>query len=356
MVDLDVPSTYERGDPSRMIDQIREMDRQVQDAWRIVQHADLPASFRDCQAVVVLGMGGSAIGGDLVRVLGARNASVPILVSREYDLPGFVGPNSLVIASSYSGSTEETLSATEEALTRKARVVAVTTDGRPATMGEERGFPVVRFHYPAQPRSALGYSLVLILGMLVKLGYLPERVMPLDDMVHVVRDQVARLDTGVPISQNPAKQLARALLGRIPVVYGGGVTAEVARRWKGQFNENSKTWAFFEQFPELDHNAIMGYEFPKGMAQKIMVLMLRSDLSHPRVNLRYDITGEILQKRGVEYRVIQAVGNSELSHVASLVVYGDYVSYYLAILAGTDPTSIEAINYLKGRLTTTGAI
>jgi len=153
-----------------------------------------------------------------------------------------------------------------------------------------------------------------------------------------------------PTSSNPAKQLATNLHGKITVIYGAGILSEVGHRWKTQINENSKAWAFHETFPELNHNAVVGYQFPSELASKIYVVMLRCPSLHPRTLVRYQVTGELLEQNGVSHQIIDSQGGSDLSQMMSLIFLGDWVSYYLAILYEIDPTPVEAIDYLKKRL------
>ena len=350
MIDLDTPATYAELDPSDMLSRVREMDRQAEDAWKIASGLTAPAAYRQARQILILGMGGSAIGGDLVRTLLASTAPVPILVSREYDLPAFVGPDTLVIASSYSGNTEETLSATEQALAAGARVLVVSTGGTLARLAGERSLPLVRYAYDAQPRAALGYSLFLLLGVLSALGYVDGKTLGVEDAIGAIRARAAACAPDRPTSDNRAKELASAIHGSIAVVYGGGILAELARRWKGQFNENAKHWAFFEQFPELNHNAVIGYEYPADANQRVMILILSSDLNHPRVLRREAVTASILERSGIPARTLRAEGSGALAHVCSIGVLADFTTYYLALLNGADPTTIENIDFLKAEL------
>lgn len=152
------------------------------------------------------------------------------------------------------------------------------------------------------------------------------------------------------MERNPGKDLATALHGRVAVVYGAGILEGAARRWKSQVNENAKAWAFFETFPELDHNAVVGYDWPRDLADRILVVLLYGDLLHPRTKNRYQITREILERKGIGYRVVVSEGESILSQMMSSVLTGDYVSYYLAVLNGVDPSPVEVISFLKERL------
>jgi glucose/mannose-6-phosphate isomerase len=296
-------------------------------------------------------MGGSAIGGDLTRTLVDGEARVPIAVVRGYDLPRYVSRDSLVIISSFSGATEESLSCCEQALEANARVVAVTTGGPLVARAQQAGFPVVQFRFaPGQPREAIAFSSLLMLGVLCKLGYVGDRTTEVESMAALLTAMAVELGPDAPADENPAKRLAQRLFGRIGVIYGGGLMSEVARRWKGQLNENAKNWAFFDQLPELNHNAVLGYQFPMNFSERVLVVMLSSSLNHPRVTLRESITTQLLGRWGVRTERVEARGSQPLEHMFSATYFGDFVSYYLALINDIDPSDIEVINYLKQQL------
>jgi len=311
---------------------------------------DLPRDYSKVNKVVILGMGGSAIGGDLVASLAVSEAKLPIIVYRGYDLPAFVDAQTLVIASSYSGMTEETLSSFEQALKIDSKKLAVTTGGKLKSMAEEKNVPVFGFDYKAQPRAALAFSFLPILGFLQRLGFLSDKSADVSETVEVLRDLAQKIKEDVPLSGNPAKQLANRLYGHLSVIYGAGILSEVAHRWKTQLNENSKAWAFYEVFPELNHNAVVGYQFPLELANKIMVVLLRSTSLQRRIQLRYQVTCQLLDRAKVGYQIVDGNGTSALSQMMSLVLFGDYTSYYLAILCKIDPSPVKAIDYLKEQL------
>ncbi len=333
-----------------MLARIKEMPWQFRIAWQDIMSFKLPANYADIDNVVILGMGGSAIGGDLVRGLAASEARVPVLICRDYHLPAFVDARTLVIASSYSGNTEEILSSFEEALRIGCKKLVITTGGKLRDIAEKRNVPVFSFTYQAQPRAALGFSLLPILGFLQKLGLISDKSADVAGTVQVLQEMSQNMNEAVITSRNPAKQLAQRLYGHLPVIYGADAVAEVAHRWKTQFNENSKAWAFYEVFPELNHNAVVGYQFPQELLGRIRVIMLRSSFIHPRVQLRYRITGELLDRVKVGYEFVDGVGKSALSQMLSLVLFGDYVSCYLAILYRIDPSPVKAVDYLKAQL------
>ncbi|MCL5957769.1 MAG: bifunctional phosphoglucose/phosphomannose isomerase, partial [Chloroflexi bacterium] len=247
-------------------------------------------------------------------------------------------------------TTEETLAGFEEAIARGARLLAITTGGKLGQWAGEIGVPVLRFSYKAQPRAALGHSFVPLIGILQKLNFVKDREEELKSAVQTMGALEAKINETVPAKDNPAKRLALKLEGQLPVVYGGGLLSEVARRWKGQFNENSKAWSFFEILPELNHNAVVGYENPAHLGEKVTVVFLESALLHPRTLLRYRVTRQILEKRGVRCEVVEAQGDNPISHQLTTIFFGDYTSFFLAMLYRSNPTSIVVIDYLKQEL------
>jgi len=350
MVNLDDLEVYKQLDPSDMLARIHELPQQCRQAWQRALEFELPSDYCGVDKVVILGMGGSAIGGDFLRTLVALENGPLVFVHRDYELPPFVDGNTLVIASSYSGNTEETLSAFGQALEGQAKKLAITTGGKLKDLAEERGIPLFTIDYTAPPRAALVYSLVSLLGICQRLGFLADKSKDMAEMAEVLEELSPKIGENAPQAQNPAKQLASQLLGRVGVIYGAGTLSEVAHRWKTQLNENSKNWAFYEIFPELNHNAVVGYEFPPEVADKIFVVLLRSPSLHPRILMRYQITSDILQRARISYQIVEATGEGILSQMLSLVLFGDYVSYYLALLNETDPSPVRAIDYLKTRL------
>jgi len=350
-MNLDDHTRFGELDPGGMLARIGELPQQCRAAWVLTQGLELPPAYEAIQHVVVLGMGGSAIGGALLQGLVAGECATPITVVRDYTLPEFVrGPGYLVIGCSYSGNTEETLSAFEEALEREVWPVAVTTGGVLAALAQREGVPLVRFDYQSQPRAALGYSFTLLLGLLHRLRLVRDYAANLEEAVRVMEKWQAEVGPEAPTAHNAAKSLAGQLVDRLPVVYGAGFLAAVAKRWKTQFNENSKHWAFFEVLPELDHNTVVGLGIPQAVREQTVVLMLRSGLDHPRAQVRWEVTRELLLRERVMTRTLEGRGESRLAHMLSLIHFGDYVSFYLAMLNEADPTPVETIAFLKQRL------
>ncbi len=334
-------------DPQKMREHVSALPAQCRNAWEQGMALDLPEDLADVRRVVVAGMGGSAIGGDLVRSVLAGRARVPVWVERGYSLPAWVGEDTLVIASSYSGNTEETLSAFEEAGRRGAKRIAVTTGGRLQGMADSAGVRVIPIHYASPPRGALGHSFTLILATLVGLGLAPDMSDEMDEAISVMESWQEEIRIEVPEARNEAKKLAEALRDRFPMVMAGPTLASVARRWKGQFNENAKTWAQFDELPEWDHNGILGMRFPKGLSERATVVYLDAPADPERVRLRWEISRRLMEESGVETRTVIARGKSVLAQVLGTVHFGDFVSLYLAFLNGVDPTEMAAIEDLK---------
>ena len=350
MIHLDDPGIYKQVDPDNMLAQLHGLPQQCLAAWHKAMEFELPHDYADVDKVAILGMGGSAIGGDLVRSLASSAGKPIVFINRDYELPAFVDVNTLVIASSYSGNTEETLSAFSQALNMGCKKLAITTGGKLKALADSANEPVFLIDHVSSPRAALGYSLMPLVAFFRKLGFMGHRPVDIEAMVRNLEALLEELKETVPTGSNRAKQLATELQGRIAVIYGAGILSEVARRWKTQINENSKAWAFHEVFTELNHNAVVGYQFPSALASKIYVVLLRCPSLHPRTLVRYQVTSELLEQNGVGYRIVDSQGGDELNQMMNLIFLGDWTSYYLAILNEIDPTPVKAIDYLKKRL------
>jgi glucose/mannose-6-phosphate isomerase len=353
MVNLDNQELYQQLDKENMSAQLHGLPQQCLDAWHKGLEFKLPADYRDIDKIVILGMGGSAIGGDLVRSLATKEAKLLIFVNRDYDLPPFVDIRTLVIASSYSGNTEETLSAFSQALKTGCKQLAMTTGGRLKEMAVDRKVPVFHIDHVSPPRAALGYGFLPIMAFLRNLGFLKGISIDVDVMVKELQDSLVQMDETSPCSANPAKRIAKNLFGKLTVIYGAGILGQVAHRWKTQINENSKAWATYAQLPELNHNAVVGYNFPPELARQIHVIFLQCPSLHHRTMIRYGITGELLTQNNISHQYIDSCGEDPFRQMMSLIYLGDWVSYYLAILYQIDPSPVAAVDYLKKRLSET---
>ncbi|MFA5063978.1 MAG: bifunctional phosphoglucose/phosphomannose isomerase [Dehalococcoidia bacterium] len=350
MINLDDISIYASLDKSGMGAQIRGLPEQCRQAWDKACRFKLPSGYSDVDKVVILGMGGSAIGGDLLRGLTANLSRPLVLVHRDYDLPACVDERTLVIGASYSGNTEETTSGFTQALKAGCKKLVISTGGRLTELAHENKVPVFIIEHASPPRAALGYGFLPLLAIMQSLGFTSTKAADVNSLVKALETLEASWQEDSPSEHNQAKMLAARLYGKIAIAYGAGILTDVARRWKTQINENSKQWAFFETLPELNHNAVLGYQFPADMADRLYVIFLRCQSLHPRTLIRYKITGELLDQRGIPHQYVDSHGGNDLKHVMSLVLLGDWVSYYLAMLNGIDPSPVPEIDLLKKRL------
>ncbi|HET7091514.1 MAG TPA: bifunctional phosphoglucose/phosphomannose isomerase [Anaerolineae bacterium] len=363
MIDLNDAQAIRARDPEGMLRHIAGLPDQCEAAWRDAQAIELPESFREARQVVIAGMGGSAIGGALFQSLAAPQMRIPVHVVRDYTLPAFAeGPSTLVIASSHSGDTEETLAAFQEARARRCQLIAIAGGGRLEAMARQFGAPFMRVAYESMPRAALGYSFVPLAAFASRLGWLDDPSAhpstslraSLREAAAVMREWNAELVPESPVVKNLAKRMAGQMVGRFVIVYGAGLFAEVARRWKGQVNENGKQFAAFEALPEADHNAILGSSYPEGMANHLKVIFLTGVSDHPRNRARVEISRQVLMVQGYDTDVLTARGESLLAQMLSLIQLGDWISGYLGIANGVDPSDTELLLEFKQRMAELG--
>ena len=348
-ITLDSPGVLARIDRSGMLARVRDLPRQLAGARQAAGGLTLEDRHREVDMVVVLGMGGSAIGADLVAGAAGNRLRVPLLVQRDYELPSGLGPSTLVVAASHSGDTIETLTAAAQARERGLPLVVIATGGRLGREADADGTPWLRYEQPGQPRAALGWSVGLLHELLVTAGLITDPD-PLGPAVATLDDLLERMGPGVETDANPAKQLAWSLFGRIPVIYGAGAMAAVARRWKTQLNENAKAWASYEPMPEANHNAIEGSLNPRELADAPFVIEVRDPDESEAIAARYRVVEELLGERATNRAAVWAEGPSALARVLSAVALGDLVSVYLAVLYQTDPTPVTLLEMLKERL------
>lgn len=350
-LDLNNSEQTKAADPGKMLEALWKLPDQCTEALKIAQEAELPAQLSGINNIVISGLGGSAIGGDLLRVFVAGKAPVPVIVVRDYTLPKFVSSSTLLFAVSYSGNTEETISAYGEAKTKGANIIAVTTGGKLKAMAQQDGIPVITIPSGISPRAATGYLFIPTLVALQRLGIIDDVTPEIEETIKHLTEQRELLKVDSPKEDNVAKQLAEILYNKIPVIWGSsGTTEVVATRWKGQINENSKAPAYWNTFPELNHNELVGFETPPELLKELEVIVLRDSADHPRVQKRFDITKTIMGDAVAGVTELYATGSSSLARTFSLIYVGDHTSVYLAALYGIDPTPVKVIDFLKNKL------
>jgi len=347
---LDDPKRWAELDPQNMRSLLSAFPKQIREAWHLVQGLELKVDF-PIASVLVSGLGGSAIGGDVVRTVTAHVLRVPLLVIRDYGLPQFVNSKTVVFACSYSGNTEETLSSYEQARQAGAFIVCISSGGALAERARAGGFPLIRIPAGMPPRTALGYSAIALLGSLHAFGLVSDIRESVEETAELLSSLVLRYAAAVPEQSNKAKTIARGLHGKIVAIYASSGRLEAAAvRWRGQMEENGKNLAFHHLLPEMDHNELVGWRYPEDALKKAGVVFLRDPEDHPQVQRRFDFTREMVaESAGVTFEV-WSEGKSLLARIFSLICLGDFVSLYLAHLNSVDPTPVDAIELLKQKL------
>jgi len=346
-------SDIKKLDKSDMLGLLMDFPLQCRAALQIAASGKVLFDKSDFSKIVFCGLGGSAIGADLVKAYLYSESKLCITVCREYELPAYVDSTSLVFISSYSGNTEETLSAYAQAKEKGATIIAISSGGKLKERSTADGFTFIQIPSGLPPRCALGYLSIIPLSLLAKLGLIGDVSQEVERAIRLLEElRDKKLSPKIGLKDNIAKHAASKLHNKFAVIYAPSVHFDVcATRFRGQLSENSKALASSHVFPEMNHNEIVGWESPRKLFKDMVVIMLRDKEAHARVNLRMDITRDILRKdEGVQIIEIYSQGDGLLSRMLSLIYTGDFVSLYLAILYGIDPTPVERVTYLKQEL------
>ncbi|MCM8763929.1 MAG: bifunctional phosphoglucose/phosphomannose isomerase [Candidatus Omnitrophica bacterium] len=340
---LDDKNLIRKIDKSGMLELIENFDSQCIDADSI-SISDVPVRDYDC--VVWAGMGGSAIAGDILKQMVEMYCSLPFIVHRNYGLPNYVNNRSLVFAISYSGDTEETLSAFKEGVKKKASIVSLSSGGQLEKLSKREGVLHIKIPAGQPPRCSLGYIFFPLANLLRRLGFVEQ--VDAGKIAELARTY--RNIYGVESRENRAKEFARKMHGKNIVIYSGEGLLPAATRWKTQIAENSKQMVAVNVFPEMNHNEIMAWNFPSHLISNSVVFFLRDSKDNERVRLRMNLTGEILKSKSIPVYDVESQGIQTVERIFSLILLGDWISFYLALLNGVDPTEIKEISYLKKKL------
>lgn len=342
---LDDAETYQRFDVHSMRSVIAELGAQVLEACTAGKTWPIPDHFRTPDRVIIIGMGGSAIGGDIAATLARLSSTVPVDVIRNYSIPPTTA-DTLIIANSLSGNTEETLAAFQQARRGPGMRMTMSTGGKLAELGE----PHLLFHWPHPPRAGIGWNLFPLLAVLQRLNVINIDEAELQSTSTALTALADQWGPHVPARDNRAKQLALQFQEKLPVIVGVEFLEVVARRWAGQIQENAKQWAFWTALPEMDHNLLNGIARPDGGIDQLEVLILDAELAHPRNRKRVALTADELDIVNVANDSIITRGTSPLEAIMRSCYLGDWVSYYLAMLNEEDPTQTSIIERFKKRM------
>jgi len=354
-VNLDDSTTWSALDSQGMLAMAEDFPGQCREGLRIGEQSQLDESYaRVPNAIVLVGMGGSAIGGDLFARIYEEVLPVPVQVVRDYALPSFVDEGTLVITCSYSGNTEEVLEAYDQAVARGCRVLSVTSGGQLEQRSLRTSAAVIKVPGGRPPRAAIGFMLMPLLMLAPRLGFVPDNAGDREETLGLLDQQAEAFHRSTPTPENPAKQVAHALHGRFPLIYATSPTmAPVAFRWRTQLNENAKVLAISHELPELNHNEVVGWELGLGTVQQPAVFFLQRPDDYERIKARVDITKQLIGNRAPVH-IESGLGRSLMAQVVTAMYLGDIASIYLAFLNGVDPYVISSIDLLKQRLAQIG--
>ena len=338
---------YKKQDPEGMIELIENFPQMCINARTITNNFALPSYYIKAKKFLMMGMGGSGAAGDIVCDL-LRSKGIVAESMHDYSIPGWVDRDTVVIACSYSGNTEETIAGFLEAREKNAKLICITTGGKLKILANKFSVPTIHFDLKAQPRAAFPYLFIFIHSIFEKLGHLTLDDSDFSSVMDFIEKNILKFKSSTRTAANTAKTLALQIQNNIPVIYSSGILTQVGQRMKTQINENSKQFSFHEVLPELNHNSILGHFNPK---TNIFIVSLESAFDHLRVTKRQNITSEILRRDKIKFERIKFVPNQgEVAEILTMVLFGDFVSYYLAILNNENPSSITNINYLKTEL------
>lgn len=338
-------------DKANMFDVLKDFPLQVKGALRIAEKYNLKSfNTKGINNIIISGLGGSAIGGDLFRSYTQYDIKIPVTINRNYTLPKFAGKNSLVIISSYSGNTEETVSAYKQALELKCRIICITSGGEVKKLAKKNKNHCVIIPGGLQPRCALGYSFFTLLTVFIKLGLIKERKDEINEAVKILeegRDEFTNLNP----EDNAALKIAVEIKGKLPVVYSSADVMDIVNlRWRGQISENAKILAYGNVYPEMNHNELVGWKLNEDILKKIIVIFLKDPADNERIKLRMNITLDTIKKYAGNIITLESNAEGKLARIFDLIYLGDWVSFYLAILNGVNPTPVDAISFLKNKL------
>ncbi len=342
--------SIQRYDKSNMNQLLVDFPKQVENAVKIGSKFKQAYNKSQIDSIVITGLGGSAIGGDLLRSYLSVESEIPFQVNRHYFMPEFVNERTLVVVSSYSGNTEETIAAHADAKKRKAKILCISSGGQTAASAEKFKQPLITIPKGLPPRAALGYSFFPTLIALSKMKLIRPKDSDIAETLSLLRKK-SKIYSSLK-NNNVALQLAKQLYMKLPVIYSAADRFDIVNlRWRGQIAENAKQLAFGHVLPEMNHNELVGWKVLRRiMEEEIAVVFLRDKDDHPRVKLRMEITKGVIEQYASKVIEIQSEGKSVLARMFSLIYLGDWTSYYLAILNGIDPTPVKVIDYLKNEL------
>ena len=351
---FDFNQAIEKLDKSNTIGSIEQLGDQIQHIWKLAQEVHFDDSYKNIDKVVVAGMGGSALGTHVIQTVFKDELKVPVIICSDYNLPNYVDEKTLVVASSYSGNTEETISAVKDGIDKGAKITGITSGGKLALLLKEKNYPALIFeakYNPSNsPRMALGYSIFGQMSLFSQIGLLSISKNDYEQVLKTIADLQMSLSRHVEQEKNPAKLLAFNFIDHLPVITAAEHLEGAAHIFANQINENSKTYSEFRVIPELNHHLMEGLQFPKSNNTNLLFFIIHSDLYLPSNQKRMDLTEQVLDKNDISYLNHKFTAPTKITQAFELILFGSYTNYYLAILNNQDPTPIPWVDWFKKQL------
>ncbi len=337
--------------PDPVLDTIHFFPSQLRESWKAVSELETAIDFSKILNVVICGMGGSALGGRIVHSLGAESLHVPVEVVSGYHVPFYVGEQTLVVLSSYSGGTEETISAFHEAYEKRGQLIVITTGGLLSDLAAEHQIPTYhidpQFNPSNQPRLALGYAVGSLLSLFSRAGFTSISAAQFEEAIKKAESYAVEFDAEMPTESNEAKKMAASLGVEIPILVASEHLLGSVHAFKNQLNETAKTFSALFELPELNHHLLEGLQFPHDLANDIQFVFFESELYSDRVKKRYAITKEVLKKQRIDSLVYKVRSLDKLSQVLEVLTFGSFVQYYLALKNNVKMMEIPWVDYFK---------
>lgn len=348
---LDDPKLFLEIDKSNMFDDLEKFPKQIIESKEIINNTTLEKIYK-IDNIIITGMGGSAISGDIIKTYLRNKINIPIYVNRQYDLPKWANKNTLLLVQSYSGNTEETISAFKNGFQKRCKTICISSGGKLEKLSKKREIPYIKIPSGYQPRAATAYLLFTLLYSLEKIGIFDNLIQSeIDETIKLSEEILKENKRDVPEEKNEAKKIAKKILGKIPIVYGWGVYSPISLRWRQQFNENSKIISFSDEVSECNHNDLVGWSSNAEVSKKSICLLFR-DKKEESIYLskRLDFMKKLYSEVTNDVIEIEIKTEKRLAKMMYAMYLGDFISAYLAILRKVDPSSVDIIHELKNEL------
>lgn len=354
MTNLDNAGEIRKLDASQCYDSVVFLPDQCESAWKETNQLSLPESLKNASSILFSGMGGSAYGGRIIKSLYPQETTVPLDLLNDYHLPGYVNEETLVFAASYSGGTEETISCIEEAVKKNTKLMGISSGGALKELMEKNGKTtytfIPKFNPSGQPRLGQGYMQMGQIGLLSKLGYIKVVSDEVFEAISFLREKSKSLEQSTSAETNPAKKLAQKVKEKTVILLGAEFLEGAIHAIRNPFHETGKHMAHYYILPELNHHLLEGLLYPETNTSNIEFVMVYSDLYSSRIQKRYELTKEVIEKNSISVTEVKLTGKTKLSQVFELIQMGSFTSFYLAMLHNVDPAKIPWVDYFKKKL------